>query len=251
MSTFSDQPDRRKRWITTAGIALVLLLVLLAALLLATGGHDSARSPKAGPGHASPAPGASSSSSASTGPAASAQCRTAAPSSAMPTKPPGDIKWRNVGAVLVPTSSAYGPTRYQGPVWSCYSHTPMGAVMASYGLLSTLTGPEWKTVAGREIVPGPGQRAFVSAGEKQKYTPPAPGSVSQPVGFQVVSYSPASATIESLAGGGGSAYTVSEQTLAWSGGDWKLVVTPDGRTGPDPQTVSSSAGFVLWGSAGA
>jgi len=165
----------------------------------------------------------------------------------MPTAPPRDTKWKNVGAILVPTSSAYGPVRYQGPVWSCYAHSPMGAVMASYGILATLTGPGWKTVAEHEIVPGAGQRAFIAAGEKQQYKPPAPGSVSQPVGFQVVSYSPASATIESLSGGSGS-YTASEQTLSWTGGDWKIVVTPSGSTGPDPQTVSSSAGFVLWGS---
>lgn len=248
----TSSTDSRKRWLATAGIAFVLLLVLLAALLLAKGGQHSAGSPKAtAPGHASASPSSPSPGAAHPGAAQSTGCRTATPTNAMPTSPPRDVKWKNVGAFLVPTSGTYGPTRYQGPVWSCYSHTPMGAVMASSGILATLTGPDWKTVAEHEIMPGPGQEAFIAAGEKQKYTPPAPGSVSQPVGFQVVSYSPMSATVEALVGGAGSQYTVTEQTLAWSGGDWKLVVTPSGTTGPDAQTVSSSAGFVLWGAAGA
>jgi hypothetical protein len=122
----------------------------------------------------------------------------------------------------------------------------MGAVLAAYGILSTLTGPGWRAVAEQEIMPGPGQQAFITAGDHQKYEPPQPGSVSQPVGFQIVSYTPQQATIQALADSDGQ-YTVTEQTVAWSGGDWKMIVTPDGRTGPDPQVVSSSAGFILWG----
>lgn len=252
MRTSSEHPDTRKRWMAAAGTAFVLLLVAMAAYVLVTGGPDSTRPAKAGPGRIRPAstPPARSNPSPGTAAGSSTGCRTGTPVNVMPTSPPRDTAWKNVGVVLVPTSPTYGPNRYQGPVWSCYSHTPMGAVMASYGILSTLTGPGWKTVAEHEIVPGPGQRAFVAAGEQQKYRPPAPGSVSQPVGFQVVSYSPVSATIESLSGGSGSEYTANEQTLAWAGGDWKLVVTPNGSAGPDPQTVSSSAGFVLWGATG-
>jgi hypothetical protein len=123
----------------------------------------------------------------------------------------------------------------------------MGAVLASYDILAALTSPQWKTAAEQEILPGPGQQAFIKAGEQQKYQPPKPGSIAQPVGFQVVSYTPSSATISALAEDGGSQYQATQTTVAWSGRDWKLVVTPDGSTGPDPQVVSSAAGFVLWG----
>lgn len=235
-----DERRDRKRW-AVAGVIL-LLLAAGAALIFATNQPGSGRpsSPGAGRKPASPPV-------TGPGPAQPQQgCRTAPPSDVVPTAPPRDVAWRNVGAVLVPTSASEGPTRHAGAIWSCYAHSPMGAVLASYGILATLTGPGWRAVAEREIVPGPGQRAFITAGEHQKYQPPQPGSVSQPVGFQVVSYTPQQATIEALADGGGQ-YVVIEQTVAWSGSDWRLVVAPDGRTGPDPQSVSGSTGFVLWG----
>lgn len=123
----------------------------------------------------------------------------------------------------------------------------MGAALASYGIFATLASPGWHTVAESEIVPGPGQQAFIKAGDRQKFQAPQPGSIAQPVGFTVTSYTPQQATIETLADDGNSQYQVTQRTVAWSGGDWKLVVTPDGSTGPDPQIVSSAAGFVLWG----
>ena len=155
--------------------------------------------------------------------------------------------WRSVGAVLVPTSATEGPAHDTGTVWSCYAHSPMGAVLASYAIFAELASPGWHTVADSVIVPGPGQEAFIKAGERQKYQAPQPGSIAQPVGFTVVTYTPQQATVETLADDGGSQYQVTQRTVAWSDGDWKLVVTPTGSTGPDPQVVSSSAGFVLWG----
>jgi hypothetical protein len=123
----------------------------------------------------------------------------------------------------------------------------MGAVLASYDILAAVASPHWKTVAEQQILPGPGQQAFIKAGDSQKYQTPQPGSIAQPVGFQIVSYTPQQATVSALAEDGSSQYQAAQTTVAWSGGDWKLVVTPGGSTGPDPQLVSSSAGFVLWG----
>lgn len=233
----------RTRLALAAGF--LLALIAIGATVLVTGSRS--RGPSASGSinnRPVPAPVTPSGGSAPRTPGA---CRTAPPDNVIPVSPPPDLTWRSVGAVLVPTSATEGPTRYAGPTWSCYAHSPMGAVLASYGIFATLTSPGWRTVAESEIVPGPGQRAFIKAGGQQPYQAPQPGSIAQPVGFAVASYTPQQATIETLADDGNSQYQVTQRTVAWSGGDWKLVVTPDGGTGPDPQIVSSAAGFVLWG----
>jgi hypothetical protein len=177
-------------------------------------------------------------------------CDAGTPDTTLPTAPPADSAWKSVGAFQVPTSKTYGPDRYDGPVWSCYRHDPMGAVLASYVIMAGLADQDWLTVARDQIVPGQGQQAFVQAGEQQSVQPPQPDQVAQPVGFQVVTYTVQQATIDALGDAGDGQYQVSQRTVAWSGGDWKLVVTPDGSTGPDPQLVSSANGFVLWGGTG-
>jgi hypothetical protein len=123
----------------------------------------------------------------------------------------------------------------------------MGAVMAAYGISGTLASPGWRTVAGQEIAPGPGRQAFIDAGLSQSYQPLSSQDAAQPVGFTVVSYTPAQATIETLSDGGNGLYQSEQITVTWQGGDWKLVLTPQGTVGPAPQVVSSDSGFVLWG----
>lgn len=166
----------------------------------------------------------------------------------IPASPPADLKWRNVGAVLVPTSATYGPTKYSGQLWTCYRHDPMGAVLAAYEILAATITPDWRQVAEQQIVPEPAQQAYIQAGETETLPTLSPGEVVQPVGFEVVSYTPQEAIIMTLGTSGSSSYYQTDQrTLAWSGGDWKLHLEPGGRIGPDPQQVSSANGFVLWG----
>jgi hypothetical protein len=66
------------------------------------------------------------------------------------------------------------------------------------------------------------------------------------VGFAVVSYRWAQATVETLVADG-SEFAASFRTLAWSHGDWRLVMLPDGTTGPGPQIITTASGFTLWG----
>jgi hypothetical protein len=166
----------------------------------------------------------------------------------MPTTSPASFEWKNLGAITVPVSTTYGPTKYDGDLWTCYRHDPMGAVFAAYDILAAAVSPQWRQVAEAQFVPGTGQQAYIAAGEQQTIPPMQPGQVVQPVGFQVSSYTPAQATILVLSTSGGtSQYQADERTVAWEDGDWKLVVSPDGSTGPDPQLVSSTSGFIVWG----
>jgi hypothetical protein len=176
-------------------------------------------------------------------------CPATTSGTSIPTTPPPDLRWKSAGPILVPTSAAEGPASYDGPVWTCYAHTPMGAVLAAYDIFAGLASPDWRAVAGREVVPGQGQQAFIRAGEQQTYQAPAPGEIAPAVGFEVVSYTPQQATIEILADAG-DGYQADDRTVAWTDGDWKMVLTPEGTSGPDTQLVTSADGFVLWGSAG-
>jgi hypothetical protein len=121
----------------------------------------------------------------------------------------------------------------------------MGAVMAAFGIPAALCGPHWQAATALTVLPGPGRQAFIAAGVRQRYVPPAE-TITRPVGFAVVSYTPAQASVETLVVDG-SQYAASFRTVAWSGGDWKLVMMPGGTAGPGPQVVATTAGFTLWG----
>jgi hypothetical protein len=218
---------RRPKWLVPA--ALLVALAVTAAIVLAVSGSGTAGKPAT----ASAQPGGS--------------CPAGPVSDTIPAAAPSDLVWKNIAGMLVPTSPTAGPTRYQGPVWSCYAHTPTGSVMAAYDIFAGLISPNWHTIAEREIVPGPGQQAYITASESQPYQAVPPGDIPQAVGFEVVGYTPQQATIETLQDGGENGYQANQLTVAWDDGDWKLVVTPDGSSGPDPQLVTSASGFVLWG----
>lgn len=215
----------KSRWI--AIIAGAVLLIGLIALLV-TGTNNTTTSTRK---HAS-----------STG------CQAGPVDDTMPTTAPADSEWKNIGAITVPVSTTYGPTKYNGDLWHCYRHDPMGAVFAAYDILAAAVSPQWRQVAEAQFVPGAGQQAYIAVGEQQSFMPLQPGQVVQPVGFQISSYTSQEATVVVLSTSGGTGqYQADERTVAWSGGDWKLIVSPDGSTGPDPQLVASTDGFILWG----
>ncbi|HXL95696.1 MAG TPA: hypothetical protein VN969_42795 [Streptosporangiaceae bacterium] len=220
--------SKRPRWIVPA--TLLLALGITAMIVLAVSG-GTARKPATASGQVGPAQ----------------TCPAGQVSDAIPAAPPSDLVWKNIAGMLVPTSPTAGPTRYQGPVWSCYAHTPAGAVMAAYDIFAGLISPDWHTIAESEIVPGPGQQAYITASESQPYQAVPPGDIPQAIGFEVVGYTAQQATIETLQDGGQNGYQANQLTVAWDDEDWKLVVTPDGSSGPDPQLVTSTDGFVLWG----
>jgi hypothetical protein len=226
-SYYRRPPWRQPRWIITAAIVVALAVTALIALMTGSSTADH---------H-------------STAQTSTATCPVTAESSATPAAPPADLQWKNINAFIVPVSATDGPLRADDTVWQCYQHSQMGAVIAAYDIEAGLGSPQWKAWASRDAVPGQGQRAFIAAGDSQSYQAPAPGEIAQAVGFEVTGYTPQQATIEALSDGGEN-YFASEFTVAWYDGDWKMVLTPDGSTGPTPQFVTSTDGFTLWGDAG-
>lgn len=229
-NTCRRPPWRQSKWIIPAALLLVVITVTVIVTTI-SGGPGRTATTAASPAGSCPA------------------ASTTSAGDAIPKAPPDDLRWKSLGAMLVPTSSTAGPERYAGAVWECYAHSPLGAVMAAYDIFAGLASPDWHTVADHEVVPGQGQQAFITASQSQTYQAPAPGAIAQAVGFEVVGYTPQQATIEALASAG-DGYQADLRTVTWTDGDWKMVLTPDGDTGPDTQLVTSAGGFVLWGSAG-
>ncbi|EMF54991.1 MULTISPECIES: hypothetical protein [Streptomyces] len=246
-----EQPFWQQRgWILSAGF-LVVLLVL--AVLFAVTGDDGER-PAGASGDPSPAPTSTSSSddksgsdkgSSDTRPAG---CRTDDRDQAKPTEAPRDFHWKANGTGLVPVSKAAGPLKYDGPVWSCFAHTPLGAVMAAHAITDHLSYDGWRKVVNKQVVPGAGRDALIASRsqEADKSTTGSPDAGGY-AGFTVLSYDETRATVMVLVRGmGDGGFGSASVNVRWQDGDWKLSPDPDGTVYSGVSQVSGTDGFVTW-----
>lgn len=170
----------------------------------------------------------------------------------LPTAAPKDVEWRALDVAEVPVSASAGPLRTDGPLWWCFAHTPVGAVLAAHIIPSQMSGPHWRAVTEAQVVAGRGRDMF----EFQRSTvvdPDAPGrrraarpSVASYVGFSVLSYSGEETSVELLLKSE-QTYASTTVALRWSGGDWKVVPGNDGSLHSPVQPVQGTDGRLLWG----
>lgn len=161
-----------------------------------------------------------------------------------PTEPPADVAWRAVGVgYQVPVSASEGPLRIEGGVLRCFAHTPIGAVLAAHIIPVTLDGPDWRTVAELQVLPGQGREVLTARLERVVTTNRRGGG--SYAGFAVDAYSPEAATVQLLVQGAGS-YMASRVEVRWDGGDWKLAPSRVGVVFEPVGTVASSRGFRVW-----
>ncbi len=224
-----EEPGVNKRLIA-AGAFLVLIVVI--ALLVFLRGGDNATStapPGPGPGQSVPS--------------------GAAADTAVPSSPP-PARWDLYRTVALPYSEQAGPAKVDGEIASGFAHTPIGALFAStHAAYRYRLAPDsaWMQVTEAMIQPGPGRDAWarVRAGYQLSGSPPA-GSMFQMAGFRFVTYSPETAVIQVVTRGVRGTLQMTTSTVAWDGGDWKLVLQPDGSESPTAQRVDSLDGFVPW-----
>ncbi|MEV0036454.1 hypothetical protein [Streptomyces sp. NPDC050804] len=243
-----SQPYWRQRgWRVSAGfIALALAAGLSAVATQGLGGSatdgdrvalDHAQplvKTNAGPGAATAVPGRK------TG------CRTDDRDTSPPRAAPQGVQWRDLVGTKVPTSVSAGPLLASGPLWWCFAHTPMGAVMAAHVIPTQISGSAWRSVAEHQVVAGPRRDFFVAL---RSATPdsPVPGrSAASYAGFSVMSYSAAEATVELLVKGGQGTLFSTEVAVRWDDGDWKVVPQTGGSLFQPLSTSDGSAGFLLW-----
>ncbi|MEU9214590.1 hypothetical protein AB0D27_43725 [Streptomyces sp. NPDC048415] len=239
-----EQPFWQQRgWILSAGFLLVLLV--LAVFTMVTSGDEDPAGASADPSPTSSATPGGGGSGSDTRPAG---CRTDDSDQAKPTQAPGDFRWKADGTGLVPVSKTAGPLTYDGPVWSCFAHTPMGAVLAAHAITDHLSYPGWRQVVERQVVPGAGRDALV-ASRSQDEDKPTSGKADAGgyAGFSVLSYNKQETTVMFLLRGpNAGTYGSASVTVRWKDGDWKLAPDTDGTIYSGMAQVSGTTGFVTW-----
>jgi hypothetical protein len=168
---------------------------------------------------------------------------------------PTDVTWQLYQGVALPFSAANGPSVVNGDVATGYAHNPEGALLAAAQIgVRYLVAPNWSAVVASSVAPGPGLDAYAalrqsqsSSGKATTSSGPTPGTYLQLAGYQFVTYTPQTAVVQLISQGSSGTYQVVTNTVTWSGGDWKLVLQSNGSSSPTAQTVSSLAGFIVWG----
>jgi hypothetical protein len=226
--------------IVIVAILLVCVLVfIVGAVARSAGGH-----------HASPATHTASPTSPSSETAADKSVcglpgftATGTLTSAPPTK------WALVGTIAAPTErTTVGPGAIDSDGFrSCYEHTPTGALFATANYLALTSDASYYTKIAQHLdVPGPGQKAAL---EQAANATPSSTRI-QIAGFAIDSYSRERATVDlAVTDEGSGALDSIPVQLQWSGGDWKLVLTPTGQLPLSASALSSLGGYVPWSGA--
>lgn len=165
---------------------------------------------------------------------------------------PADLVWHTVAGLEIPASRTDGPARMSPP--QGYSHTPQGAALAAAnGQAALATAPDsvWPETVRTVTAPGLGRDQWAQARVLMSVS----GAVEEEVastfsGFKIADYSsekaivllatttPSVAAEEPLL----TAYPVQ---LAWTGGDWKLVL-PTQAEDIDAAEIDTLDGFTTW-----
>ena len=173
-------------------------------------------------------------------------CRTDDSDQRIPAAAPSDLTWQPLNGALTPRSASAGPLQTTGPLQWCFAHTPMGAVMAANVIPRHMSGPDWRTVVDQQLVPGFARDYFMAMRESMGEDAVATRSTTTLAGFQVVKYTPKTATIRILARQAEAAYLSVDYTVDWDGVDWKLRPLTVGGLYTNVSPVLSLVGFVLW-----
>jgi hypothetical protein len=172
-------------------------------------------------------------------------CRTDDTDQSTPLRPPGDVTWRPLNGATIPLSASAGPLQTSGPVLWCFAHAPMGAVMAANVIPRQMSGSDWSAVTEQQVVPGIERDIFVAMRSSDQETLPQYSARSL-AGFMLTFYSPDTATVRLLIRDSSSVYGVTDYTVAWNGGDWKVRPLGDGNLHTPLQVVTANGGFVMW-----
>jgi hypothetical protein len=229
----------------TAGIVVLIILLLLGWVLWGRGNGTNASPPRPS---TSATQGSSTKGNGSGGTGGTTSCNLPAGDQTVPEATPQGINWQLYQTVAVPSSTADGPTVIDGDVARCYAHNPVGALLA-ISQLSTryLLAPDWRAVVSQQVVPNAGRSVYeTERAQVSNSGANAGGTFNQLAGFKYVTYSPAVATIEMVSRSSTGAMQVVANTVEWLDGDWKLELQPDGGVGPNALPVSSLVGFSIW-----
>ena len=258
--------DRRERETTggpsPAWMGSAVLLALVAAALVfvlihaatssPTPAPPAAASPPASPGVSPPVGSTPTSGGGTAAPPAGqegrpAGCSTTGTDQTIPTSPPVGVDWSLTGGFAVPSSAADGPKLHgPGGIGYCYSHAPLGAVLAASNLGQGNGSPQEIQDSLLKVSVVPNQYSAQAAAMPAPSRSNATGL--QLAGFRIISYSSDQASIALALSAPGRTDQYPQLTVAmqWYEGDWRAVPQPGPSVVVTAAAVQSLAGFVPW-----
>jgi hypothetical protein len=177
---------------------------------------------------------------------ATEQCPRGLVSDALPAQSATDITWHATAVAPVPVSPTYGPLRTDSDALPiCFSHSPMGAAIAVETIDAWLFSTRWRTVLATHVAQTPGYAEFLTALEADP--PDGSPDIDTLVGFNVVAYTPAVASIELVYRGSNGGLVGCPVSAQWTRGDWQLATRPDGTITPATCPSVDPGTFIAWG----
>ena len=235
-------------------VAIGLVIVLIHAATSGKPGTPTAASPPGAPsGSTAQAGGAPPGGSPpATAPGAGqagrpAGCATTGTDQTIPTSPPVGVDWSLTGGFAVPSSAADGPKLHgPGGIGYCYSHAPLGAVLAASNLGQGNGSPQEIQDSLLKVSVVPNQYSAQAAAMPAPSRSNATGL--QLAGFRIISYSSDQASIALALSAPGRTDQYPQLTVAmqWYEGDWRAVPQPGPSVVVTAAAVQSLAGFVPW-----
>lgn len=221
---------------TRTRISTMLAVGLLALAGCTGGGGDPAPAPSAE--ESAPSDGGAGTSYATEGPgedepSEAAECKADDSDQDVPTEAPTADAWPDYHGTGVPVSDTYGPINRDGEVWSCFSHSPTGALFAAAYLRPA--------VASSEV-----REAYVSDDPQS-----SEGDFEHPRmqlrGYKITGYDDSSVSVELVYEGatnGESGLVAFPVTLYWEEDQWAL--HEEDISAAEPHSVTGLTGYTQW-----
>lgn len=211
--------------------------ILISALALAGCGDSEEPEPAPTSVEQAPSDGGSTAPSASNptdgGDEEAAVCEADDSDQEVPTEAPRADAWPDYYGTGVPVSDTYGPTQRDGDLWTCYSHSPTGALFAAAYLRPAIA---YSSV----------REAYVSDDPQT-----SEGDFDAPRmklrGYSFTGYEEDKVSLELVyegASGGESGLVVFPMTLYWEGEQW--VLHSADVSSAETRTITGLTGYTPW-----
>jgi hypothetical protein len=158
-----------------------------------------------------------------------------------------DTEWELVGTVAAPTApDGAGPGLTDASGFrSCYAHTAEGALFAATNFVALGTDETMADKLTMLVAPGEGRKA-VEEGSGEGSTSSIRAQVA---GFAIGSYDGQNAVVDLAVNYSDGQLVSLPIKLLWSEGDWKIVLSAEGRLPIAPAPLESLGGYIPWAGA--
>jgi hypothetical protein len=235
-----------KWWFISGGLVLVIAAALVWILAIGPGTANNNNDALPEPGNNSSALPEEPTSSTKPTELAGGECDLDDSDQEIPTEGPA-AEWTDYGPVKLPTSEEAGPALQEGSVWSCFAHTPTGALMAAPYFAWGLAWNDYEGIIEQSAVDNAAVAPWLANREELGEASLEPGTAPGVAGFRFESYTGTEAVVQ-VGLRYGTIERMSRVYLVWdeAAGDWKVDLSK-GDPASATNEVTSLANFTPWG----